>query len=113
MPEDEAKEAENRKVLERHFAKAMQEVYVRAKEEAGYTPTYYLQMLQELGALGAARRLLASARVSDGFTALWERGRLDLTVENTMLKPEFAELFADDELETARRRLADYGFIPN
>lgn len=98
--------------LERRFGKAMQDVYVRAKKEAGYTASYYLQMLHELGALGAARRLLASAKVSDGFTALWERGRLDLTVENTMLHPEFSELFTDEELETARQRLADYGFTP-
>ena len=99
-------------VLQRRFAKAMEDIYINARQEAGYTATYYLQMLRELGALGTARRLLWTDRPSQGFTALWERGRLDLTVENTMLRPEFQELFTDEELEAARERLLQYGWDP-
>jgi hypothetical protein len=94
------------------FDKAMQDVYVRAKKEAGYNATYYLNMLHQHGGLNTARRLLTDGSVSDGFTALWERKRLDLTVENTVLQPEFQVLFNDDELDNARRRLAAYGFAP-
>ena len=39
--------------------------------------TRFLQMVSEIGSFEAARRLLAAPAVSDGFTALWERGRLD------------------------------------
>lgn len=88
----------------------MQDVYVRAKREAGYNATYYLEMLHRHGGMETARRLLASSAASDGFTALWERGRLDLTVENVVLRPEFESLFTDEERDVARRRLADYGF---
>jgi hypothetical protein len=83
---------------------------VRAKKEAGYNATYYLQMLHQDGGLATAHRLLASNGVSDGFAALWERKRLDLTVENVVLQPEFQVLFTNDELDAARRRLQDYGF---
>jgi hypothetical protein len=98
--------------LLREFNKAMVGVYVRAKQETGYTATYYLEMLHEYGGFETARRLLASRTVSDGFTALWGKNRLDLTVENVVLQPEFQSLFTRDELTTARGRLADYGFDP-
>ncbi|MFN2594085.1 MAG: DUF262 domain-containing protein, partial [Actinomycetota bacterium] len=96
--------------LRLEFDRAMHEVYVRAKHEAGYTATYFLEMLHQNGGLETARRLLSGSSTSDGFTALWERKRLDLTVENTVLKPEFESLFTDDERDVARRRLVDHGF---
>lgn len=92
------------------FDKAMQDVYVKAKQQAGYNATYYFEMLHQYGGLETAHRLLASSAVSDGFTALWERKRLDLTVENVVLQPEFQALFSDEEVDTARRRLQEYGF---
>ncbi|MBD2763573.1 DUF262 domain-containing protein [Kocuria sp. cx-116] len=114
--EDEASEttsaAESMEHLLHQFNNAMRDVYVRAKKEAGYNATYYLNMLHQHGGLNTARRLLNDGSVSAGFTALWERERLDLTVENTVLQPQFQVLFNDDELENARRRLAAYGFDP-
>ena len=70
------------------FERAMRNVYVRAKKEANYTATYFLTMLSEHGGLGTAHRLLASSEVSSGFAALYQRGRLDLTVEALVVKPE-------------------------
>jgi hypothetical protein len=64
--------------IERQFDVAMMDIYHRAKHEAGYNATRYLQMLQEHGGLGTAKILLHSLHVSDGYTALWERDRLDL-----------------------------------
>ncbi|WP_200941527.1 DUF262 domain-containing protein [Cellulomonas sp. Leaf395] len=94
------------------FDMAMRDVYVKAKKEAGYNATYFFEMLHQHGGLETARRLLASGGVSVGFTSLWERQRLDLTVESVVLQPEFQALFSDDELDTARRRLQDHGFEP-
>ncbi len=95
-------------VLVKQFDAAMRDVYVRAKREAGYDATAYLRMLADHGGLGTAKRLLATDSVSAGFVALWERNRVDLAVENVVLQPEFASLFTDGELETARRRLKEY-----
>ena len=88
----------------------MKDVYVRAKKEANYTATYFLSMLSDYGGLGTARRLLASSEVSSGFAALYERERLDLTVEALVVKPEFAGLFTDEEVDIARHRLDQLGY---
>jgi len=94
--------------VEDRFRDAMREVYRRAKVEAGYNATYFLQMLADLGPLGTAHKLISSTQPSEGFTKLWERKRLDLTVEAQVLRPEFEELFTADELDICRRRLDEY-----
>src|SRR6266480_7924576 len=93
---------------ERNFHEAMLGIYRRAKSEAGYTATRFLGMVVERGGLETARYLLHAEKVSDGYTALWERGRLDLTVEAIILQPEWRDLFSEIEREIARRRLAEY-----
>lgn len=85
--------------------------YKAAKEECGYNATYFIQMVQTYGGAGAARRLLAS-NPSSGFARLWELGRLDLTIEAKMLRPEFTALFTEEELRKARKRLQDHGYTP-
>ena len=97
--------------LEEEFHSAMGDIYRRAREEAGYNATVFLRMVAEHGGLETARRLINAPTVSDGYTALWERGRLDLTVEAKMIeRPLFHELFTRDELEICRRRLSEYGY---
>jgi hypothetical protein len=95
---------------EADFHGAMVEVYERARDEAGYLATRYIQMVSEHGGLEAARRLLRAPTVSDGFTALWERGRLDLAVEALVPKAQFSHLFTPEEVRIARERLERYGF---
>ncbi|GAA1746289.1 hypothetical protein GCM10009810_03550 [Nostocoides vanveenii] len=90
----------------------MVEMYRRAMSEAGYNATYFLQMLAADGPLVTARRLVMSSKPSDGFTALWERKRLGLTVEAHILQERFADLFTDEERSVARRRLDEYGYRP-
>jgi hypothetical protein len=110
-PPDSASESESSGPRADEFESAMRAVYHRAKDEAGYNATYFLGMLAEHGGLETARRLLAANKISDGFTALWERKRLDLTVEALALKPEFQDLFIEEELETARHRLEQFGYL--
>lgn len=92
------------------FDQRMSEIYRRAKEEAGYNASRYLQMLEEHGGEQTAHILLGSSQVSDGYTALWERGRLDLTVEALVLEKDWG-FFSKEELSTARRRLEEYGYL--
>jgi hypothetical protein len=95
---------------EKAIAKAMRDVYLRAKTEAGYNATYFLRMLSDHGPIDTARRLITSTQPSEGFTQLWQRGRLDLTVEASVLRPEFADLFTEEERDACRRRLSEYGY---
>jgi len=97
--------------LEIQFNEAMLNIYRRAKAEAKYNATLFLQMVTDHGGLEAARRLINSETVSSGYTALWERGRLDLTVEAMVLEtPRYHPLFTSEELKICASRLRDYGY---
>jgi hypothetical protein len=95
---------------ERSFHEAMLGIYRRAKAEAGYNATRFLGMVVERGGLETARYLLHAPTVSEGYAALWERKRLDLTVEAIILQPEWQDLFSDDERRIAVNRLREYGY---
>jgi hypothetical protein len=91
------------------FERAMRDAYARAKREAGYNAMTLLRMLTEQGGLATAQTLLRNTATSEGFTALWQKRRLDLSVEALVLRDEFAPLFTDEELDTARHRLTEFG----
>lgn len=95
--------------LETQFNEAMLDIYRKAKSEAKYTAIRFLQMVTDHGGIETAHILINSPTVSDGYTALWERGRLDLTVESMILENEkFHELFSEEELAICRERLSQY-----
>jgi hypothetical protein len=96
--------------LEIRFHEAMLEIYRCAKFDAGYNATRFLGMVSEQGGYEAARTLIHASNVSDGYTALWERGHLELTVEALILKPEWHDLFSEKERNIARDRLTKYDF---
>jgi hypothetical protein len=98
--------------LEDAFHRAMVNIYERAKRECRYSPNFFLRMVGERGGLSAARALLGARTVSDGFTRLWELGRLDLSVEALILQGEWRPLFSDDERQIASQRLAQMGYQP-
>jgi hypothetical protein len=77
-----------------------------------YKPSYFIQMLSEVGPVEAVRHLVTSPSPSEGFTRLWQHHRLALTVEYVALSPEFACYFGDIA-DAARRRLVEYGFDPD
>ena len=88
------------------FDRAMEQIYVQAKQ-AGYTATRFHQMLVKHRGVETAHRLLP--QVSDGFTALQQLDRLDLTVEALVLQPKWISLFSDNERQIARSRLRECG----
>jgi len=99
--------------LEERFDSAMLDIYRRAKSEANYNASRYFQMLAEHRGVETARLLLHAETVSEGYTALWERGRLDLTVEALINDhQEYHSLFTDEERQLARRRLEQYRYAP-
>jgi hypothetical protein len=96
-----------------NFDEAMFGIYRRAKSEAEYNATIFLRMISERGGLATARYLINSPKPSDGYTHLYERGRLDLTVEAMVVENgRWHELFTSEELVKARVRLAQYGYKP-
>ncbi|MFI5845606.1 caspase domain-containing protein [Catenuloplanes sp. NPDC051500] len=99
--------------LEKRFHDALVAGYRAMKRELNYNATIYIRMISTSGGLGAARQLIHATSVSSGFTTLWEKGRLDLTVEAFVLREPWSALFTDEELRIARDRLAEYGYHPD
>lgn len=100
------------KQLVADFDEAMHEVYRRALSEANYKASIFLNMLFDHGGLETARRLLHSQNISDGYTALWERRRLDLTVEAVIHdNQKWHPLFSSEEVAICRKRLRQYEYI--
>ena len=72
----------------------------------GYYPRIFERMLHEFGGLQTAQRLIVSGDIQYGFERLVALGRIDLTMEQVRLRPEFQPLFSSAELDAARWRLA-------
>lgn len=77
-----------------------------------YSANYLFQMVGRDGGLETARRLLRGPGGHEGLLKLRDCGCLGLSVEALVLKPEWHDLFTDEERDIARRRLKEYGYEP-
>ena len=96
--------------IENKFHEEMINIYKKAKKECHYNAKIFLTMVTDHGGLGAAKILLSSDAPQYGFEKLWEFGRIDLTMEALVLTEQFRDLFTDQELKIAEKRLRDYGY---
>lgn len=99
-------------VLTRTFEEELREKMIQAKKECKYNPTRFNQMLAQYGGVETARRLIASAQktgnLSEGLSTLWSCGRLDLSMEESVCKPEYAALFLKQKSCIARTFLENW-----
>jgi hypothetical protein len=95
-------------VLESKFNTDMLNIYKTAKKELGYNANRFLQLISEKGGLQAAKILISKDGGTYGFEVLWEHKRLDLSVETHVLKPEYIELFTDEERNMCKERLEKF-----
>jgi hypothetical protein len=99
--------------LETQFDHAMFDIYRRGKAEAKYNASIFLQLVTARGGLETARYLINQPKPSDRYTHLYERARLDLTVEALVVEnKQWHPLFQTEEVDKARKRLSDYGYQP-
>lgn len=98
------------KILEKKFNADIMESIEESKK-IGYNPSRFIQMLSETN--GNAYELaikLVSKGITLGLENLWEKGRLDLTMEARIIKPEFQELFPKEVVEVCRKKLEKFGY---
>ena len=77
-----------------------------------YSPRYFLDMVvSNEDIIEVTRRLIHKEGGTSGFEILYEKNRMDLSVENIILEPRFRVLFSKEDLIVAYQRLKDYGFI--
>ena len=89
-------------ILEKTFEEELKLKMFRAKKECNYNPTRFNQMLATYGGVETAKRLIANAQkngnTSEGFSTLFLCGRLDLSMEESVCKAQYAPLFTDEEI---------------
>ena len=69
-----------------------------------------MRPVEDADAMKQAHRILSGHKESDGFWALCDKGRADLTVEALAVKKQFTALFTDEEANNALNRLLAAGY---
>ena len=69
--------------------------------------------IDEIGGVEVARRSLSQEIVTNGFSRLWEMGKLEMSLEALATRSEFRSLFTDGERRIAHERLQAHGYSAN
>ena len=97
--------------LESEFEDALRGTYEAARKR-GYIATYFLQMLEEHGAVETAKRLLSKSEPQQGLMQLWEMGLLHESMEAVVWdNTRFHKFFSPIEIGEAHRRLEELGYF--
>ena len=79
--------------------------------ELGAPTKRLIDTLSSRGGVETVQELCKRHRVSDGFDALCDRGRGDLTLEALVVKGKFGSLFTDDEVNHCLDVLMQAGYF--
>ena len=71
----------------------------------------FRQMIDEYGAVEAAKRLLATREIQTGLMRLWEMKSLSKSMEALVIQERFRPLFTEEEVAEAHRRLEELGYF--
>lgn len=89
----------------------MEEKFLAAWEKARQEAVRLgVRLRPETLTLTLAQKQLSGNRDSDGFGALAQKGRLDLSLEVLATKKAYTALFTDEEANTALMRLLEAGY---
>ena len=83
--------------------------WAQTREEAGKLGIR-MRPVSDADAMKAAHRALSGNRESDGFAALENAKRLDLSLEALAIDKRFTGLFSDEEANEALGRLLEAGY---
>ncbi len=79
----------------------------------GFNPNVWVSMINALGALAAAKKLLADHHVLVATPWLVARDRSELTLEHEIEQARWSDLFSNDDRDEAARRLEGVGKAPS
>ena len=95
--------------LEKVFEAELRANAEKGKDLYGYNPKEYIRMINEYGAVAAAKRLIEITKAGtlpDGFLRLAECDALELTMEASVCKPEYQSLFSAEEIRFCKDLMA-------
>ena len=87
---------------------------IKECKRIGYPPNRLASMINNRGEniVLIAKRLILREDPTDGYITLYNKKRMDLTIEALIVsKPEYKVFFTDEEIEFCRGRLAQYGYV--
>lgn len=92
------------------FTTALLRAIQTAQDECGVRQARLRQSVQDYGGISAAKRQIRRNCASEGFDALAEAGRLELSLEALAVSAKFNALFTDEEVNACFALLcsADY-----
>lgn len=96
--------------LQNKFNEEVFESVEKMKKEV-YAPVRFIKMLHQANnnAFEVAQKVVAK-RATIGLEKLYEKGRLDLSMEALIVKPEYEELFPPQVINVCKRRLKSLGY---
>lgn len=109
---EEVAAPENEESLEGQFQIRCRELITETRS-LGFNPNVWVPMINNLGALGAAKKLLADHHVLVATPWLVARGHAELTLEHEVEQPKWSDLFTNDDRTAAANRLAAAGKAPS
>ena len=98
--------------LEKEFTKELFDNVAEMKQY-GYNPTIYMRMISENGAVNAAKKIVKQDVQSSGFATLIMINKLELSVEASVIKDKYKDLFTDAEIQNSIRKLKEANFSFN
>ena len=93
------------RALQDEFECALRRMCRESKEKIDYNPSRLWKMINDYGAVNAARKAIRSPNAIRGLEKPLKCGREDLTVEKLVLEERFALLFCDQLREKAKENL--------
>ena len=81
-----------------------------AEKEHGCKLTRLLETINRFGIVRTVQEILRKGRTSDCFNKLVEAGGIELTMEATIVKSQYAELFTDEEVNACFDLLCENGY---
>ena len=81
-----------------------------AEKEYGCNMTRFLETIDRFGIVRTAQEIFRKGRTSDCFNKLAEARLLELTMEATIVKAQYAELFTDEEVNYCYDLLCEKGY---
>lgn len=107
LPATYSKSAKNAE-LENKFERELLNNISKVEEKIGYHSNYFLRMVQKYGGVSATRKLIEQSRLAgtmEGFKKLVEKGCSDLTMESSVIKKEYEELFSKEDIRFCKKMM--------
>lgn len=99
--------------LKKSFHQEMINLYKQVIKSIKYKPTRLMDYINKYGGYEAAVKYISTESNVQDFAVLWEKERLDLSVEALIASENYRSLFQEEIVAFCDRKLKEYSYAPN